>query len=469
MMKGWEPIVEVVEQMQNLKVELVDVDRLVPYARNAKKHSEEQVDLICASIREFGWTNPCLVADGGLLAGHGRVMAARKLGLRRVPCIDLSHLSATQRRAYIVADNQIPNFGSSWDMDLLKGEIADLKIEGFDLELLGFGDELTDILDPELTAPKNKDPDAAPPRLAVAHSMLGDCWVCGPHKIVCGDSTERETWVGLMGSELADVVVTDPPFGVSYQAKGKKAIANDDLTGEKLRAFLAAVYRNLFERLKPGSTTYTFHADFEGLAFRQALADAGFRTAQVLTWVKDSLVLGRSRYQWRHEPVLVADVPGGKLRWWGGRKQTTVVEMCPGAPFVQQEDGRWAIAYGDEVLVVDGAATVEAAPGTILRHPKPRRSAEHPTMKPVALLERLLKNSARAGDLVVEPFAGSGSTLMAAERLGMSCRAVELDPGYVDVVVKRWQAWTGRAAVNAKTGQAFPVVPAECSREADAA
>lgn len=453
----------VAQNIATMGIKVVPIADLTPYARNSRRHSPEQVEAIAASIREFGWTSPCLIdGSNGIIAGHGRVLAAESLGIKAVPCIDLSHLSETQKRAVIIADNQLPmHRGASWDLEMLRMEVSELKLEGFDVSLLGFTDDLTDLLDPDVTEPE-KDPDDAPDVPAFAHSKEGDVWVMGPHKIICGDSTLSSTWDALLGTELADLVMTDPPFGVSYKAKGKKEIANDDLTGEKLREFLAKCNKCLFDRLKPGSSIYMFHADSEGLSFRAALMDAGFKVSQCLTWVKDSLVLGRSRYQWRHEPCLLADKPGGKQRWWGGRKQTTVVEMGDRSPFQRQEDGSFAIDFGDEVLIVSGDAKVETSPGSIVRHPKPKRSAHHPTQKPVAMLERLMKNSARSGDLVLEPFSGSGSTLMAAERLGMYCRASELDPGYVDVAVMRWQAYTGRAAVHAVTGKPFPLAPADC-------
>lgn len=447
-----------------------DIDELVPYARNARTHSAVQIDLIARSIEEFGFTNSVLADEQGIVAGHGRVMAARALygaGKRihmpngaaipdgTVPVVDCTGWDAVKRRAYILADNQLA-LQAGWNMDLLREELTELKLAGFDLDTLGFGDQLTDLIDPDQVTP-DKDPDATPDVPEVAHSRPGDIWVLGPHKIICGDSTLKATWDALLGTELADLVMTDPPFGVSYHAKGKKAIANDDLTGDKLRAFLGLCNKNLFDRLKPGASLYMFHADSEGLAFRAALIDAGFKVSQCLTWVKDSLVLGRSRYQWRHEPCLLADKPGGKQRWWGGRKQTTVIEMGEGSPFQRQEDGRWAVSIGDETFIVAGDAHVETAPGSIVHYPKPRASRHHPTQKPVVMLERLMKNSARAGDLVLEPFSGSGSTLVAAERLGMYCRAVELDPGYVDVACRRYFDYTGRVPVHAVTGEPFPV------------
>lgn len=461
------------------QIELRPIESLTPYARNSKKHSDEQLALIQSSMVEWGFTNPVLADEKGIVAGHGRVMAATRLyaagqSLRfpngaaipagMVPVIDCTGWSDAQRRAYVIADNRLAEKGAEWDLEMLKLEIDDLMASGFDFEMTGFSsDDLAGLFALEDVPGNEKDPEATPDVPEQPHSKPGDVWICGPHKIVCGDSTQPSTWEALMGTETADCVLTDPPFGVSYQAKGKKAIANDDLTGEKLRAFLREVYLNLFTYLKPGASAYVFHADSEGLAFRQAAIDAGFKVSQCLTWVKDSLVLGRSRYQWRHEPALLMDKPGGKLKWFGGRKQTTVLEYGENSPFEQLEDGRYAIKVGDDVLIVDGSATVETVPGSVIRCPKPKRSEHHPTQKPVqGLLCRLLKNSARPNDIVLEPFSGSGSTMMAAEILGMCCRASELDPGYVDVAVMRWQAYTGRSAVHAVTGEKFPVPPDQC-------
>lgn len=460
------------------QIELRPIESLIGYARNSRTHSEDQIDKLAAGILEFGFTNSVLADGRGIVAGHGRVMALQRLYAAghevkfpngapipagKVPVVDCSGWSESQRKAYIIWDNRSAEL-AGWDAEMLKLEVDDLLADGFDLSLTGFStDELAAMFALEDIPESGKDPEATPDLPGQPHSKPGDVWICGPHKIVCGDSTQPSTWEALMGTETADCVLTDPPFGVSYQAKGKKAIANDDLTGEKLRAFLREVYLNLFTYLKPGASAYVFHADSEGLAFRQAAIDAGFKVSQCLTWVKDSLVLGRSRYQWRHEPALLMDKPGGKLKWFGGRKQTTVLEYGENSPFEQLEDGRYAIKVGDDVLIVDGSATVETVPGSVIRCPKPKRSEHHPTQKPVqGLLCRLLKNSARPNDIVLEPFSGSGSTMMAAEILGMCCRASELDPGYVDVAVMRWQAYTGRAAVHAVTGEKFPVPPDQC-------
>lgn len=458
------------------QIELRPIDSLVPYARNSRTHSEDQIEKLAAAILEFGFTNSVLADDRGIVAGHGRVMALRRLyeaghsvafpngdpiPAGMVPVVNCAGWSEAKRRAYIIWDNRSAEL-AGWDVEMLQLEVADLQAAGFDLSLTGFTpDDLAEMFGTLEVPPDERDPDAVPDVPDEPHTKPGDLWICGPHKIICGDSTQHSVWDALMGTELADCVMTDPPYGVSYKAEGKKAIANDDLQGDDLRAFLRDVFVNLFAYLKPGASAYVFHADSEGLAFRQASVDAGFRVAQCLTWVKDSLVLGRSRYQWRHEPCLLLDKPGGKLKWFGGRKQTTVIEYG-GPPFERLEDGRYAVKIGDDVLIVDGGASVEVHPSSVIHHPKPKRSDKHPTQKPTDLVAKLLRNSARPNDIVLEAFSGSGSTMMAAEIVGMCCRSVELDPGYVDVAVMRWQAYTGRSAVHAETGEEFPVPPDRC-------
>ena len=433
---------------------LQSVEALIPYARNSRTHSDEQGAQIAASIREFGFTNPVLVDNGGgIVAGHGRVMAARKLGMAEVPTVNVGWLNEQQRRAYVIADNKLA-MNAGWDMDLLKAELADLKIEGFDLELLGFGDQLTDILDPQLLD-KGKDPDDAPPVPEKPESAAGDVWIMGPHRVCCGDSTSVADWDKLMGSEKADVCWTDPPYNVAYESKLAGKIKNDSMGDEKFLAFLTDAFVALGTALKPGAAIYVAHADTEGYNFRAAFRQAGFKLSGCLVWKKDSLVLGRSDFQWMHEPILYGWKPGSKHRWYGGRKLTTVQEWG-GDPVTQRPDGTYQIVVGDRVLTVSGDAKIEETLSSVLFHEKPKRSSEHPTMKPVALVERMLKCSARSGDLVVDAFGGSGSTLMAADRLGMSARIMELDPKFVDVIVRRWQDYTGKRAVLESTGQPFP-------------
>ena len=456
-------------QTTTQEVRLQPVEALIAYARNARTHSPAQVELIARSIEEFGFTNAILADDRGIVAGHGRVMAARQLyaaGKRItmpsgvelpagcVPVMDCSGWDDTRRRAYIIADNSIA-LAAGWDMELLSLEVTELQIDGFDLSLLGFGDQLTDLLNPDAMAPE-KDPDDAPDLPVNPLSQPGDVWVLGPHKVMCGSSTDAACWQQLMGAELADVVWTDPPYNVAYDSKLAGKIKNDDMADGEFRAFLTSAMTCLAGVMKPGAAIYVAHADTEGYNFRAAFISAGLKLSGCLVWRKDSLVLGRSDFQWMHEPILYGWKPGSSHRWYGGRKQTTVVNWGDVEPVRQMPDGSWQIAVGDKVLVVNGEAKIQELVPSVIYEPKPKRSADHPTMKPVTLIERQLKNNARSGDLVVDGFGGSGSTLMAAERLGMSARLMELDPKFVDVIVRRWQNYSGRRAVHAVTALQFP-------------
>lgn len=446
-----EPVVVVMPDTLRMRA----VSELLPYARNARTHSPAQVSQIAASMKEFGFTNPILVAGNDILAGHGRVMAASQLGLMQVPTIDLSHLSPVQRKAYILADNKLA-LNAGWDLEMLKLELVDLDAAGFDLGVTGFSDqELGELMlpDPE---ENDKDPDAVPDAPAVPHSVPGDVWILGPHRIMCGDSCSPDAWAKLMQGEKADCVWTDPPYNVAYESKLAGSIKNDDMGDAQFRQFLIDAHNCLASVMKPGAAIYVAHADTEGLNFRAAFNAAGLKLSGCLIWRKDSLVLGRSDYQWQHEPILYGWKPGSAHKWYGGRKNTTVVDLGSDSPFVRQEDGSYAITVGDKVLRVSGDAVLSESPSSVIYHEKPKRSSEHPTMKPVALVERLLKHNARAGDLVVDAFSGSGTTLMAADRLGMVARVMELDPKFVDVCVKRWQEYTGRKAINAETGAQFP-------------
>lgn len=421
------------------------VSALKPYEKNARTHSAEQVEQLTRSIKEFGFTNPLLIDETDrIIAGHGRLQAALALGMSEVPVIILTGLSEAQRRALILADNKIA-LNSGWDLKLLTEELADLKLEGYDLTLTGFSLEEIDGMTPALV--DEKDPDDAPDVPAEPKTKPGDVYVLGPHRLVCGDSTSMENIDRLMRGELADVCWTDPPYNVAYETKAGK-IANDDLNDNEFRDFLSGAYGCAFAALKPGAAIYVAHADTEGLNFRATFRAAGFKLSGCLIWRKDSLVLGRSDYQWQHEPILYGWKPGSRHRWYGGRKLTTMIDLDQDRmPFKRRDDGRYEIRLGDTVMVIDGAATIEELVPSVINEPKPKRSDGHPTMKPVALIERMLRNSARPGDIVLDLFGGSGSTLMAAERLGMCARLSELDPGYCDVIVARWEAYTGRKAV----------------------
>lgn len=452
-----------------MQVKFIAVDVLLPYAKNSKDHSPEQVELIASSIQRFGWTNPCLVADLEILAGHGRVMAAKHLGIKRVPCIDIGHLSETDRRAYIIMDNRSAEKGASWNLEFLKEELDDLLAEGYDINLTGFSDEdYSDLFGEPEALGADSDPDATPEPPEDPITRLGDTWVLGPHRVRCGDSTSTDDWDMLMQGERADACWTDPPYNVDLGRKnrlmdgaigGERAktggIANDKMSEQAFTDLIAGAYACLFTVLKPGGACYVAHSDKAGGVFRAEYERAGFHFSQMLIWNKNMHVLGMADFQPKHEPIIYGWKSGSKHRWYGGRKQTTVIEAGEGGFITRGEDGRWQIRVGDSVLIVDGSATLSEAPSSVFNEPKPERSGLRASQKPVNLIERMLKNSARSGDLVVDAFGGSGSTLIAADRLGMSARLMELNPKFVDVIVQRWQDYTGRRAVHAFTGVPF--------------
>lgn len=439
------------------------LERLVPYARNARTHSDAQVAQIAASIVEFGFTNAILVgSDGTIIAGHGRLMAARRLELAEVPVVVLGHLSDAQRRALVIADNKIAE-NAGWDEDLLKAELAALRLEAFDLELLGFSDDdlnalLADAGLEESAPPALGDPDFVPePPKAKPVSRRGDVWLLGPHRVMCGDSTSREDVETLCGGALVDAVWTDPPYNVNYEGSAGK-IQNDNMEAGEFRRFLCAAFSTAFGAMRPGAPIYVAHADTEGLNFRAAFRDAGFKLSGCLVWVKPSLVLGRSDYQWRHEPILYGWKPGAAHSWYGGRAKTTVIEAAR-PPLRAMADGSVQIDVGGEVYVIRGEAmTIESREGSIIWHEKPSRNAEHPTMKPVGIISEQLGNSTKRGDLVLDLFGGSGSTLIACHKDGRAARLMELDEKFCDVIIDRWQTYTSLEARLEGDGRTFAEV-----------
>lgn len=405
------------------RMEMLPVSALVPYARNSRTHSDQQVAQIAASMREFGFTNPVLVDEaGGIIAGHGRVMAAKALGLAQVPCIRLAHLSDAQKRAYVIADNKLA-LNAGWDETMLRLELEDLRAADFDLDLLGFdADELGALLEePEPETEGLTDPDEAPEPPAEPVTVEGDVWLLGKHRVMCGDSTRIDHMEALTLGGGIDMWLTDPPYNVAYEGKTKDAlkIQNDSMADGQFRQFLRDAYVAADAVMKPGAVFYIWHADLEGYNFRGAAQDAGWKVRQCLIWKKQSLVMGRQDYHWRHEPCLYGWKEGAGHLWASDRKQTTILEFD-----------------------------------------RPARSAEHPTMKPVALFEYQMLNNTKGSDSVLDSFGGSGTTLIAAEKNGRIARLMELDPRYVDVIINRWQAFTGRQATLEATGQTFAEVEA---------
>lgn len=395
------------------------VTRLVPYERNARTHSPEQVAQIAASIREFGFTNPILVdSSDGIIAGHGRLAAAKDIGMTEVPVIVLDHLTAEQRRAYVLADNKLA-LNAGWDEKLLRLELTDLGELDFNLSLIGFSDdELADLLPVvEELPPEDADEDAVPEAPADPVTRPGDVWLLGKHRVMCGDSTSIETVERLMAGEQADLLLTDPPYNVAYEGgtSEKLTIQNDDMSDEDFRQFLRDVYSAADAVMKPGAVFYIWHADSEGYNFRGAARDVGWQVRQCLIWNKSSLVLGRQDYQWKHEPCLYGWKEGAGHFWGSDRSQTTVLDFN-----------------------------------------KPSRNGQHPTMKPVELFQYQLENSSKKNGKVLDLFGGSGTTAIAAQKAGRQARLMELDPRYCDVIVKRWQQFTGKRATLESTGEPFP-------------
>jgi len=460
---------------------------LVPYARNSRTHSPQQIQAIVRSMDEFGWTNLVLADSHGIVAGHGRVLAAEIIYARgdrirfpsgqlvpagTVPWVDCEGWTDEQRKAYIIADNRLAET-AGWDLGLLRDELADLKLSDFDVTLTGFSAD--DILDmfAEPLAPA-KDPDDVPDLPDVPYSTDGDQWILGAHRVRCGDSTSASDWGELMGGELADVVWTDPPYNTDIGGKFESldradggnrrrtgGIKNDKMSDSKFLEFLLSIHACLFRIMKPGAAIYVAHADTEGLNFREAFCVSGLKLSGCLIWEKDHFVLGRADWQWKHEPILYGWKPGSAHRWFGGRKNTSIQDIGIRPPFERLDDGRWAVRSGDATLFLSGDVQVEEVAGSIFRVPKPSRSSSHPTTKPVELIERQLRCSARTNDIVVDAFGGSGSTLIAADRLGMCARLMELDPRFVDVICARYADYTGRMPVHAVTGEAFPLAVVE--------
>ena len=375
---------------------LADINDLIPYIRNARTHSESQIAQIAASIKEFGFLSPILIAeDNTILAGHGRLAAARKLGLTKVPCVKESHLTETQRRAYIIADNKL-SLNAGWDEDMLAIELSELQGADFDLDLLGFDEsELVSIFEDDKEV-EDDDFDVEEELNKPCFSKAGDIWTLGRHRLICGDSTKEETYKSLMEDKKANLVVTDPPYNVNYEGSAGK-IKNDNMDNDKFYNFLLDAFSNMEKVMADDASIYVFHADTEGLNFRKAFNDAGFYLSGCCIWKKPSLVLGRSPYQWQHEPCLYGWKKKGKHQWYSGRKETTIWEF-----------------------------------------EKPKKNADHPTMKPIALLAYPISNSSMSNTLILDPFGGSGSTLIACEQTDRSCYTIELDEKFCDVIVKRY-------------------------------
>ena len=383
------------------KLEMVKVSELIPYVNNARTHSQEQVNKLRSSLREFGFVNPVIIdADKNVIAGHGRLMAAKEEGITEVPCVLVDYLTEAQKKAYILADNRYAQ-DAGWDEELLRLEIEALEGMDFDVSLTGFNeDEISDLFaGADTSDTQDDDFDLSDALEKVAFVERGDVWVVGRHRLMCGDATSEEDVATLMDGKKANLIITDPPYNVAFESSDGLSIKNDKMENEKFYEFLLSAFKNMAAHLEKGGAAYVFHADTEGLNFRKAFIDAGFHLAGCCIWVKNSLVLGRSDYQWQHEPVLYGFLQNGKHYWSknAGRSQTTI----------------W-------------------------NFDKPKKNKNHPTSKPLDLLAYPIGNSSQENAIVIDTFGGSGSTLMTCEQTNRICHTMELDEKYASVILRRY-------------------------------
>lgn len=393
-----------------MNIQKISIEKLKPAEYNPRKDlkpEDEEYQKIKRSLIEFGYVAPVIVnSDMTVIGGHQRLKVLKELGYTEIEC-NIVDLDKNKEKALNIALNKI---SGEWDNDKLEKLLAELKGEEIDMDITGFSfDEVDNILK-DITGSKEDDFDIeqALNEIDEPVSKVGDVWILGKHRLMCGDGTQKENVDKLMNNNLADFILTDPPYNVDYEGKTQEAlkIENDNMNETEFYNFLLDSFKNMYESAKYGSSIYVFHADTEGLNFRNAFKNVGFKLAQCLVWVKNTFVMGRQDYQWRHEPILYGWKEGAGHYFIADRKQSTVLEFD-----------------------------------------KPTRNAEHPTMKPIDLLVYLIKNSSKENQLILDLFGGSGSTLIASEQTKRICYTMELDPKYCDVIVKRWENLTGEKAI----------------------
>ena len=401
----------------NIQVERWPIGRLIPRITNPRTHTPEQIGQVAGSMKEFGWTNPILVgADNDVIAGHARLLAARRLGMTEVPVIQLGHLSEAQRRALVIADNQLA-LNAGWSEETLRVELQALQEADFDLNLVGFDDaELARLLAADGAGAGLTDEDDVPEVPERPASVAGDLWRLGPHVLLVGDATSEADVARLMNGTAADLIFTDPPYNVDYQGytEDRLTIQGDCMPAPQFCEFLATTFGSYRRIVKPGASLYVCHPSSWQREFQNALEAAGFEVRCQIIWAKNTFAWGFGRYKFRHEPIFYCHVAGQSDAWYGNKSQSTLWEEN-----------------------------------------KPAANRLHPTMKPVELVERALLNSSKAGDVVVDLFGGSGSTLIACERRGRAAHLMELDPRYAEVICRRYQEYTGKQAVLDGDGRTF--------------
>lgn len=414
-----------------MNIENLKPSDIIPYVNNPR-HNESAVDAVASSIRDFGFNVPLVLdKDHVIITGHTRHQAALKLGLETVPCIIADHLTPAQAKAFRLADNRVSEL-ATWDEELLQAELQQLSEMGIDMGDFGFTEEELESLDDitEDEAPEI-DEDAEP------ITQPGDLYELGDHRLLCGDSTKADDVNRLTEGQDVDLLVTDPPYNVAYEGMNGMTIENDSMSSSDFYAFLRDAFAAGNTRLRKGAAIYIWYATAEHFNFHSAVEAVGWKCRQQLIWVKNAIVLGRSDYQWQHEPCIYASKPGATRYFTEARNESTVIEDRPDIKGMSKADLQ---ALCRELL------NRQPIPTTVLREDKPVRSEIHPTMKPVKLFARLVINSSKRGDRVLDLFGGSGTTMMACEQLGRKAYLMELDPKYCDAIVARWEQQTGRKA-----------------------
>lgn len=416
-----------------MNYENLSISELKPAERNARRHQEKDIEAIKKSIQEFGFNDPIGVCgpENIIVEGHGRLQAAKELGLEEVPVVHLDHLTDEQRRAYALAHNRTAEL-SEWDLEIMDEELAgifDIDMDAFGFDEFGPEESIDDIQEDDFEVKPPEEP----------RTKRGDVWILGEHRLLCGDSTEPAEIAEFLGGCKADLLLTDPPYNVDYTGKTKDAlkIQNDSMDDQSFRAFLTDAMNAATPVMKPGAAFYIWHASSEGFNFHAACRAAGLHVRQTLVWVKNTMVLGRQDYHWKHEPCLYGWKDGAAHYFTPDRRQTTVIE--------DQLD--FAKMKKDQLVELLKDLYSEQTPTSVMHEDKPLVSDMHPTMKPIKLMARCIKNSTRTGDVVLDLFGGSGSTMIAAEQLSRKCYMVELDPFYCDVIIDRWEKFTGKTAV----------------------
>lgn len=416
------------------------VSELKPHPRNPNTHPDEQIRLLAKIIKETGWRSPVVVSalSGYVVKGHGRLLAARHAGFESVPVDVQDYADEAQELSDLVADNRIAEL-AEMDLDALGDILGDLHAGDADMDLTGFDDWMPDVGDGDGLTDEDEIPEDVPPVCE-----RGQIWKLGDHRVMCGDSTKAAD-VDALASGAVDLWLTDPPYNVDYEGGTGMKIQNDNMPDEKFRQFLVDAYCAAVAVMRPGAAFYIWHADSEGYNFRGACRDVGLQVRQCIVWNKSSLVLGRQDYHWKHEPCLYGWKDGAGHSWYGARNKTTVQEVND--PAVSVEDGVMLVSVGEQVLRVTGAdIEVEVLQSSVIYEEKPAASRLHPTMKPVALYSRQIEYSSKPGDLVLDSFGGSGTTLIACEKLRRRAAVMEFDPKYCDVIIRRWEDFTGRKA-----------------------